>query len=250
MTRPSSLAPRGPFASCDRAVLGRDMVATAWMTVAALLAATSPSQAAERQTRQTVAPIAAPPMPDAAARRVEDWIVRSSDNQGLPFLIIDKINAQAIAFDAEGRRMGETPALLGLGRGDVSPQGIGDRPLSSIGPDERITPAGRFTASLGQNLAGKGVLWVDYNAALSLHVVVTTRAADRRLERLATASPVDNRISYGCINVPAGFYADIVEPLFRRTTGIVYILPEVTPIENFFDTAGGFATTPPSRDPG
>ncbi|MBC7506715.1 MAG: hypothetical protein H7267_13485, partial [Sandarakinorhabdus sp.] len=70
------------------------------------------------------------------------------------------------------------------------------------------------------------LLWIDYAAALSLHRVVTANAAERRLQRLATASVEDNRISFGCINVPADYYDSIILPLFTGTTGIVYILPE------------------------
>ena len=99
--------------------------------------------------------------------------------------------------------MAETPALLGLAGGDTSPPGIGTMRFGRYRPALRITPAGRYEAHLGTNLAGHRILWVDYEAALSLHAVVTGNAKERRLERLATASILDNRISYGCINVPA-----------------------------------------------
>lgn len=171
-----------------------------------------------------------------AARQVAAWVRDTADNHGLPFVIVDKIHAQALAFDPEGRLLGAAPVLLGLARGDVSPPGIGDRPLSAITPDERITPSGRYLASMGENLAGKGILWIDYDAALSLHPVVTTRAADRRLQRLATATTEDNRISYGCINVPARFYEDVVQRAFHGTTGVVYILPETRSLADVFFT--------------
>lgn len=175
------------------------------------------------------------------AREVTAWVLETADNRGLPFLIVDKINARVLAFDREGRLLGAEPVLLGLAHGDVSPPGIGDRPLSAIRPEERITPAGRFLASKGENLGGKGILWIDYDAALSLHPVVTTRAADRRLQRLATATASDNRISYGCINVSARFYADVVQPTFNGTTGVVYILPETQSLAEVFfaPTAAG-----------
>lgn len=179
------------------------------------------------------------------ANEVAAWVRETADNQGLPFLVIDKINAQVLAYDGEGRLLGAAPALLGLARGDVSPPGIGDRPLSAISPGERITPAGRFLASMGENLGGKGILWIDYDAALSLHPVITTRAADRRLQRLATASAEDNRISYGCVNVPVKFYEQVVEPAFNRTMGVVYILPEHrSPAEVFFRTPRVVPFTP------
>lgn len=172
----------------------------------------------------------------STARQVRTWVLETTDNQGLPFMIIDKVNSQVLAFDREGRILGTAPVLLGLARGDVSPPGIGDRPLSDIGPEERITPAGRFLGSLGENLGGKGVLWIDYDTALSLHPVITTRASDRRLQRLATATVLDNRISYGCINVPAKFYEEVVQPAFHATTGVIYILPETRSVEDVFFT--------------
>ncbi|MBW8302735.1 MAG: L,D-transpeptidase [Brevundimonas sp.] len=165
----------------------------------------------------------------------------TADNQGLPFLIIDKVGAQVLVFDREGQLLGAAPVLLGLARGDISPPGIGDRPLSAIRPEERITPAGRFMASIGENLGGKGILWIDYAAALSLHPVITTRAADRRQQRLASATAEDNRISYGCINVPAKFYDEIVGPAFSGTMGVAYILPEDQSPSDVFFPAGGIA---------
>ena len=95
-----------------------------------------------------------------------------------------------------------------------------------MGPEERTTPAGRFVASLGYNVHGKDVLWVDYATAVSLHRVITTNPKERRLQRLASPTPLDHRISYGCINVPAKFYDNVVSPAFTGTYGIVYVLPE------------------------
>lgn len=175
----------------------------------------------------------------SAAGQVTTWVLETADNQGLPFLIVDKIDARVFAFDREGRLLGTAPVLLGMAQGDISPPGIGDRPLSAITPAERITPAGRYMASMGENLGGKRILWIDYDAALSLHPVVTTRAADRRLQRLATATAEDNRISYGCVNVPVEFYRDIVQPAFSGTMGVVYILPEGRPLAEVFSLAPG-----------
>lgn len=170
------------------------------------------------------------------ARRVAAWVIETDNNQGLPFIIVDKIDAEALAFDRQGLLLGIAPVLLGIARGDDSPPGIGERALSRISPAERITPAGRFVAARGLNLAGDDILWVDYESALSLHPVVTGAASDRRLHRLATTTTLDNRISYGCINVPAEFYRRIVRPLFSATIGVVYILPETRSIEDVFFT--------------
>jgi hypothetical protein len=169
-----------------------------------------------------------------AVQQLKSWVLETGDNQDLPFVLIDKVNAQVFAFSRDGGLLGATPVLLGLARGDVAPPGIGDRPLSAIGPEDRITPSGRYVASIGENLAGKSILWIDYAGALSLHPVVTGRPADRRLQRLATPTSEDNRISYGCVNVPVPFFQEIIAPAFRGTVGIVYILPESIPIAEVF----------------
>ena len=111
---------------------------------------------------------------------------------------------------------------------------FGDRNLSDIRPEERTTPAGRFVASLGYNFHGKDILWVDYDGAVSLHRVITTNPTERRLQRLATPTPLDKRISYGCINVPARFFDNVVSPTFTGTSGIVYVLPEIRSISEIF----------------
>lgn len=172
--------------------------------------------------------------PSSDARRVADWVMRSGDNRGMPFVIVDKKGAEVFVFDRRGTLSGATPALLGLARGDDSSPGIGDRRLSAIRPDERTTPAGRFVASLGEDLASQGILWVDYAAALALHRVRAADTPERRLERLAAPSAPGRRITFGCINVPAGFYDRIVRPAFTGTSGVVYILPEVKSLPEVF----------------
>ncbi len=147
-------------------------------------------------------------------------------NHGMPFVIVDKVNAKVFVFDAKGWLRGAAPALLGLTIGDDAIPGIGNRKLSSIRPEERTTPAGRFEVSLGFNLSGSVILWVDYDSAISMHRVFTGNFKEHRLQRLATPTPLDKRISYGCINVPVKFFNNIVRPTFTGTNGIVYVLPE------------------------
>jgi hypothetical protein len=76
-------------------------------------------------------------------------------------------------------------------------------------------------------LRGEDVLWVDYDAGLSMHRVLRTNPRERRPQRLETPSVEDNRISYGCINVPVSFYEHVIRPAFLQGKGIVYVLPEV-----------------------
>ncbi|WP_192872206.1 hypothetical protein [Pseudomonas congelans] len=160
------------------------------------------------------------------ARDTANWVVDSGDNQGMPFIIIDKMQARVLVFDALGRLGGSASALLGLAVGDDSVPGIGQRKLSSILPHERTTPAGRFVASLAPNLKGEEILWVDYQNAIAMHPVVTSNPKEHRAERLASSRLQDKRISYGCINIPADFYLSHVSPAFSGTNGVVYVLPE------------------------
>lgn len=165
-------------------------------------------------------------------REVAEW-ARAGDARRLPFVVVDKAAAKVFVFDRDGRLLGAAAALLGLGLGDDSVPGIGLRKLATITPVERTTPAGRFEASLGHDLE-QDILWIDYDAALSLHRVITGNRKDRRVQRLASPSPLDNRISYGCINVPIAFYDAVVAPAFTATMGIVYILPQTKPMRDVF----------------
>jgi hypothetical protein len=174
----------------------------------------------------------------ADVRYVADWVARTGDNAGMPYVIVDKVNARVFVMDASGRLEGSAPALVGMVPGDGTVDGIGDRALSAIRPDERTTPAGRFIASLGQDLHGQDILWIDYGSALALHRVVKGTAAERRAQRLQSATPEDNRISYGCINVPVHFYDEIVHPAFAKTSGVVYILPETSSVHDAYRTPG------------
>jgi len=168
------------------------------------------------------------------SQKLADWVVDSANNGKLPFIVIDKVQARIFVFNAEGQLRGAAAVLLGMALGDDSVPGIGQRKLSSILPNERTTAAGRFVASLDRDINGKELLWVDYDSSLSLHRVVKGQPNERRAERLATPTPLDNRVSFGCINVPVKFYDDVVSPAFTGTDGIVYILPETRSAREVF----------------
>jgi hypothetical protein len=172
--------------------------------------------------------------PTDDARHIADWVTDSGDNRNAPFVIVDKVGARAYAFDRSGKLLGAAPVLLGLAKGDDNPPGVGDKPLSAVRVDERITAAGRYVGELGYNLRGEDVLWVDYDAGLSLHRVLTTRPKEQRARRLATSTTRDNRVSYGCINVPVAFFELVIKPAYRHTRGMVYVLPETRPAKAVF----------------
>lgn len=168
-------------------------------------------------------------------RHVAEWVATSGDNQAMPYVIVDKVDARVYVFDAAGRLQGAAPALLGMARGDGSAEGLGKRALAAIGADQRTTPAGRFVASIGLDLKGQDILWVDYETSLALHRVVKGTPNERRAQRLQSPGAEDNRISYGCINVPAPFFEAFVGPAFARSSGVVYILPEMSTAKDLFE---------------
>jgi hypothetical protein len=208
-------------------------------------AAAQPARA-RKAAKNAQKPAPPPPIePSQEAALVSRWVTSTGDNSGLPFMIIDKVAAQVFVFEADGSPRGGAPALLGLARGDGSVPGIGNRKLSAIRPGERTTPAGRFIANYGYAYGGQKVLWVDYANAISIHAVVTNNPKEQRLRRLKSPSTRDNRITFGCINVNAGFYEEVVRKTFTGTKGVVYILPETEPPEAVFPGLGLMQATAP-----
>ncbi len=169
---------------------------------------------------------------DAAALVAE--VTRSNDHGDAPFLVLDKRAARVWVFDARARLTGSAPVLLGLAIGDDTAPGIAELPLAQITDAARTTPAGRFVIEPGRNLHGDDILWIDYDAAVSMHRVRSVNAGERRLQRLASPRAADRRISYGCINVPVAFFNRVLTPLFQETRAIAYVLPEVLPMATVF----------------
>ncbi len=182
----------------------------------------------------------------ANARELVEWIARTGDNAGMPFVLVDKPAARLHVFNANASLRDSTPVLLGFAPGDDTVPGIGQRPVEQVKPHERTTPAGRFVGHLGHNLTGEDVVWVDYDAAVSMHRVrPTLQPKERRAERLASPTIEDNRISYGCINVPAAFYEAQLQPVFSQMSAVVYVLPEHKTLGEVF----GLAPAPKSAQP-
>lgn len=164
--------------------------------------------------------------PPDEVRHVADWVVDSGDHGARAFAIVDKQGARVWLFGADGALVQQTPALLGAAVGDDPVPGIGEKPLSQVLPQEKTTPAGRFVAEPGVNTHGEDIVWVSYDLAVSMHRVRPLVKAERRLQRLASPTARDNRISFGCINLPVAFYEKVFAPLVRRTGAIIYVLPE------------------------
>ena len=198
------------------------------------LAALAATTAGEDQKTGATLPEAEPGA-SAATVRVADWVAASGDNHKLPYIIVDKANASLSMFDAKGKPLGVVPVLIGIAPGDDATPGVGSKNLAEIGPAEKTTPAGRFLAKFGLAAGKQRVLWVDYANSVALHPIPAgAPAKERRRQRMLSPAPDDNRITFGCINVPNAFYAKTVRPLFRRKGGYVYVLPDTKPLEAVF----------------
>lgn len=173
--------------------------------------------------------------PDAVY--VANWVADSHDNASLPFVVIDKKNTKVFLFDADGKLVAATPVLMGITVGDDTVEGVGGKPMSQVKENEKTTPAGRFIGEPGRNLTGEDVVWIDYHAAVSMHRVRIVDPKDRRLERLASPTTDDNRISYGCVNMPIAFFEKILKPVFDKSYGVIYVLPEQKTVQAVFGKA-------------
>lgn len=171
----------------------------------------------------------------AAAMRVADWIAASGDNGSLPYIVLDKKTASLLLFNAKRKLLGRAPVLIGIAPGDDATPGVGRKKLAEIGPAEKTTPAGRFLAKYGWAAGRQRVLWVDYADSVALHPIPKDASKnEHRRQRMLSATADDNRITFGCINVPMTFYSKRVRPLFQKKGGYVYVLPDTKPLEVVF----------------
>jgi hypothetical protein len=175
-----------------------------------------------------------------------NWVSYTYDSGRRPFVIIDKKAAKMFVFDGWGKLWSTSPVLIGKAVGDDSAPGVGSKRLSQLKAHEKTTPAGRFEARPGKDNHGKDVVWIDFDAALSMHAIASVSASERRAERMATKDPGDNRISNGCINLPPKFFSGVLLPTVRKSGAVVYVLPETRTVAQQFgahDVTGGGKST-------
>lgn len=172
------------------------------------------------------------PSPDV--RIMANWILTTGNAHRHAFVLVDKKDARVYVFAPQGKLLQSAPALMGEARGDDFYPGSGNKPLSQVKPYERTTPAGRYLAEPGEDETGEDIVWFNYDEALAMHRVIYKNPAEHRLERLATRTTDDNRISFGCINLPVTFYEDVLSPSVRKYGAIIYVLPEVKNLQQVF----------------
>jgi hypothetical protein len=236
-SRPSPLHRRAAVDRTSGSMLKTITTIAALALIAPGIADARPAKKTQKAKRATavVAQSDVPMPPSPATMRVAEWVAASGDNRSLPYAIIDKAAAALFLFDAKGEPLGTAPVLIGIAAGDDATPGVGSKKLGEIGPAEKTTPAGRFLAKFGLAAGKQKVLWVDYANSVAIHPIPADASkTEQRRERMLSPTSDDNRITFGCINVPMALYGKIVRPLFQKRGGYVYVLPDSKPLEVVF----------------
>lgn len=178
------------------------------------------------------------------ARLLANWVAATGDNGEQAFILVDKKQARVHVFSPDGKLQDSAPALLGEAAGDELLPGAAEKEPSELRPEEKTTPAGRYEAIAGVNADDEDVIWVDNDAAISMHRLRHGAPGEQRAERLASAGTEDNRISFGCINLPVAFYETVAKPAVMQHGAIIYVLPEHKTLQQVF---GAYDVTDPAQ---
>jgi hypothetical protein len=168
---------------------------------------------------------------------VANWRLRAGIEK--PFMVVDKVGGLTYAFDANGVLLAKTPALYGKSGLDTMTSESENRQVSEMVDSDKITPAGVFAAEGVDSLAyGKAVRFKQQASGdLLIHTVYLGNPSENRLGRLASATSADNRISYGCVNVPMDFAKDVLAKHFSGSSEVL-VLPEQASMAETFPTMG------------
>jgi len=181
---------------------------------------------------------AAQTMSPAARATYERFML---DNKGLPFIIADKPSGQIFLFKADGTLIKFFSALYGKTTGDVLPRPIGQqltaKQISEIAENERITPAGEYTAVLKPAKDyGLALFFQDRQGntgTIAIHQVYTGNIKERRLDRLESADVTDNKVSYGCINVGLDNWNNYIVPNYGKGARVGVVPDEQTALDQY-----------------
>ena len=162
------------------------------------------------------------------AQGVYEAMAPVAEKTGKGFIIADKPNAMMHMFNADGSHFLSDPTLYGKEKGDV----LGA--VSSLEGGQKITPAGKFTLKARDShyAGGKDLVLVeslDATGYIAIHAADVSTPSERRLERLASETTEDNRISYGCINTAHATFINKIAPhVAEFDGGLIFVLPDAT----------------------
>lgn len=167
------------------------------------------------------------PVVEGASQKASDtihWVVANKDHGGKSFVVADKENGKILVVSPEGKVLDSQNALFGKNKGDSNafgntPSGrfqlqkVDTKNLSAA--DRRVF--GDSLLDLADKETGKKVRSSD-GRIIAMHRVINL---PERKAALDSATPNDNFLSHGCINIPTAFYNKAVDNL---NGAMVYVL--------------------------
>lgn len=171
-----------------------------------------------------------------------NWVVKQKDHNGKAFVVADKAQGKIHVVNIDGKILNTQNAIFGKNKGDSSAFGN--------------TPSGRFLlhktdtknlSDLDKRVFGDSVLDLtdketgrkvtnDQGQVVAMHRVVNTT---ERKAALNSATPNDNYLSHGCINIPTAYYNSAVNKL---DGAMVYVLGQDGKSNMSNDTAKSSST--------
>ncbi|HCL7555079.1 TPA: hypothetical protein N2X54_002090 [Escherichia coli] len=157
------------------------------------------------------------------ASAVRAWVQETKDNRGQKYIIADKVSGEMHIMDSRGNVLATMPALYGTQKGDAAVPG--QTPAGIFTLQQRYDVASSFGGDVQQFAEhSDGSIW-------AIHRVLTSNPKQMRQARLNSPTAEDNRISLGCINVPADMYNKYLKNGFK---GKLYVIPEQRPLGEVF----------------
>lgn len=159
---------------------------------------------------------------------------------GKAFLVVDKPNAMLYAFSADGALLNKTPVLTGKSIADVAPESATGKNLDNYTDAEKVTPAGKFTGKFTYSADYGSIIALDEtndgSSLIAVHRTYLGTPSENRAGRLASPTTADNRISYGCVNVPSAFYDSVIAPNYVGESQVI-VMPDKSDAKKFFGVA-------------
>ena len=138
----------------------------------------------------------------------------------------------------DGKPVLSAAALTGASLSDSLPPDAVFNDSDNAPISGKVTPAGRYTISAvksddyGTAFNVNELYSVGFDGKnlsktnIAIHSVYTANKAEKRMDRLNSATPDDNHISFGCINVDKKTVASLSQHLEGRASTPIYILPQ------------------------
>ena len=185
----------------------------------------SPGESAPR-VADTNEPGAGPAL-SSEARRVSQLAQGNGDRD---YLMLDKARGKIFVF-ANNRPVFSGAALTGESPVDyLQPDATQKTFKESVGLKYKVTPAGRYTVSVGFDPAYGDTLDVNEVQGkdwdIAIHRVWLGAPAEHRDARLRSPGTQDKHITYGCIDVDGATMQGLLDRLPDEERTPLYILPQ------------------------